>query len=232
MGHLQGQLMLEIQPTKLAAMEAVRHNEDPAGLSLLTIQSRDGKTDIVDIRIPYLLSIMLYNRPSGGVQGMNELQAEYEQKYGPGDYIPSVLLAYLSFRAMVGIGLLLIAVTLLAIYVDVKNLFVKFAWFLKLLPWMIILPYLANTTGWILTETGREPWIVYGLLTMEAGVSKAVTSGMLLTSLIGFILVYGLLVVATLYLMFKFAKAGPEPNEVIQVVEELTPSLVNTVESE
>lgn len=232
MGHLQGQLMLEIQPTKLAAMEAVRHNEDPAGLSLLTIQSRDGKTDIVDIRIPYLLSIMLYNRPSGGVQGMNELQAEYEQKYGPGDYIPSVLLAYLSFRAMVAIGLLLIAVTLLAIYVDVKNLFVKFAWFLKLLPWMIILPYLANTTGWILTETGREPWIVYGLLTMEAGVSKAVTSGMLLTSLIGFILVYGLLVVATLYLMFKFAKAGPEPNEVIQVVEELTPSLVNTVESE
>ena len=232
MGHLQGQLMREIQPTKLAAMEAVRHDEDPAGLSLLTIQSRDGKTDIVDIRIPYLLSIMLYNRPSGGVQGMNELQAEYEQKYGPGDYIPSVFLAYLSFRAMVGIGLLLIAITLLAMYVDVKNLFGKFNWFLKLLPWMIILPYVANTTGWILTETGREPWIVYGLLTMEAGVSKAVTRGMFLTSLIGFILVYGLLVAATLYLMFKFAKAGPEPDGIIQVAEELTPSLVNSVESE
>ena len=227
MGHLQGQLLPEIQPTKLAAMEAVRHNENPAGLSLLTIPSGDGEKDIIDIRVPYLLSFMLYNRFTGEVQGMTELQAEFEQKYGPGDYIPSVFLTYFGFRAMVGIGLLLIAVTLLALYVDWKNLYGKFTWLLKLLPWMIVLPYIANTTGWILTETGRDPWVVYGLLKMEAGVSKAVSSGMLLTSLIGFILVYGLLIAATLYLMFKFAKAGPEGVEIIQPVEEI-PTLLDT----
>ncbi|OGO32314.1 MAG: cytochrome D ubiquinol oxidase subunit I [Chloroflexi bacterium RBG_16_54_11] len=213
-GHLQGQLLARIQPTKLAAMEAVRRNEDPGNLSLLTIPSRDGKTDIIDIQIPRLLSFMLFNRFTGEVQGMTELQAEYEQRYGPGDYIPSVFLTYWSFRAMVGIGLLLFTAVLLAIYIDIKNLYGKFSWFLKLLPWMIVLPYIANTTGWILTEVGRFPWVVYGLLTLQAGVSRSVTGGMFLTSLIGFILVYGLLIAATLYLMFKFSKAGPELTDV------------------
>jgi len=208
-GHSQGQLMVEIQPTKLAAMEAVRNYEDPAGLSMFTLQSMDGTKDIVDIRIPAFLSLMLYNRLTGGVQGYVALQAEYEQMYGPGDYIPPVFLTYWSFRAMVGIGLLLIGVSLLALIIDIKDLYGKFTWFLKLLPWAIILPYLANTTGWILTEVGRFPWVVYTLLKMVDGVSTAISPGMLLTSLIGFILVYGLLVVAMLYLMIKFSKAGP-----------------------
>ncbi len=82
-------------------------------------------------------------------------------------------------------------------------------WFFKLLPFAIALPYLANTTGWIITEVGRFPWVVYGVVNLQDGVSKAVTGGMLLTSLIGFILVYGLLISATVYLMLKFAKAGP-----------------------
>ena len=208
-GHSQGQLMVEIQPTKLAAMEAVRNYEDPADLSLLTIQSLDGTKDIVDIRIPYFLSLMLYNRLTGGVNGYVELQAEYTQMYGPGDYIPPVFLTYWSFRAMVGIGMLLIGVSLLALIIDIKDLYGKFNWFLKLLPWMIVLPYLANTTGWILTEVGRFPWVVYTLLKMEDGVSTVLSPWMLLTSLFGFILVYGLLIVAMLYLMFKFSKAGP-----------------------
>jgi cytochrome d ubiquinol oxidase subunit I len=223
MGHLQGQLMVEIQPTKLAAMEAIRHAEDPADLSLLTIPSLDGDTDIVDIRIPYLLSIMLYNRPTGGVQGMTELQAELEQKYGPGNYIPPVIFTYWTFRAMVGIGLLLLAAVALLIVIIWKDLYQKFSWFLKILPWIILLPYLANSTGWMLTEIGRYPWVVYGLLKMENGVSTAVSGGMLLTSLIGFVLVYALLMLATAYLMLKFAKAGPEPKPPLPPAEELFP---------
>jgi cytochrome bd ubiquinol oxidase subunit I len=230
MGHLQGQLMMEIQPTKLAAMEAVSHYEDPADLSLLTIQGRGGETNLVDIRIPYLLSIMLYNRPSGGVQGMSELQAEYEAKYGPGDYIPSILLTYWTFRAMVGIGIILLGVALIAVYIDMRGMHEKFGWLIKILPWTIILPYLANTTGWILTESGREPWVVYGVLTLEQGVSTSVSSGMFLTSLIGFILVYGLLIVATLYLMFKYAKAGPELTVKAPVEEEISPLLGETAD--
>ena len=126
---------------------------------------------------------------------------------------------------MVGIGLLLIAVNLFALFVDNKNLFEKFSWFLKLLPWMIILPYLANTTGWILTEVGRFPWVVYGLLKMEDGVSVVITGGMLLTSLLGFLLVYGLLLAATLFLLFKFAKAGPTIIDPPPVIDEITPLL-------
>lgn len=210
MGHLQGQLMVKIQPTKLAAMEAIRHDESPADLSLLTIQSLDGDTDIVNIRLPYLLSFMLFNRFSGGVQGMTELQAEYEQKYGPGNYIPPVLFTYWTFRAMVGIGLLLLAAILVVVVMVWKDLFGRLTWFLKLLPWMILLPYLANSTGWMLTEIGRFPWVVYGLLKMENGVSTSITRGMLLTSLIGFVLVYAFLMAVTLYLLLKYAKAGPE----------------------
>ena len=224
-GHSQGQLMVEIQPTKLAAMEAVRNYEDPADLSLLTIQSLDGTKDIVDIRIPYFLSLMLYNRLTGGVNGYVELQAEYAQMYGPGDYIPPVFLTYWSFRAMVGIGLLLIGVSLLALIIDIKDLYGKFNWFLKLLPWMIVLPYLANTTGWILTEVGRFPWVVYTLLKMEDGVSTVLSPWMLLTSLFGFILVYGLLIVAMLYLMFKFSKAGPSLTDSAQPEGDISPLL-------
>ncbi len=220
-GHLQGQLLEKIQPTKLAAMEAVLHNEDPGNLSLFTIANWRGKTNIVDIRIPKLLSFLLFNRFTGEVKGMTELQAEYQQKYGPGDYIPSIFITYWSFRAMVGIGLLLIVAVLLALYIEIKNLYGKFTWFLKLLPWMIALPYIANTSGWILTEVGRFPWVVYGLLTMQAGVSRSVTSGMFLTSLVGFILVYGLLIAATLYLMYKFGKAGPELSDVPPIAEDI-----------
>jgi cytochrome d ubiquinol oxidase subunit I len=92
------------------------------------------------------------------------------------------------------------------------------------------LPYLANTTGWILTEVGRFPWVVYGVVKLQDGVSKAVTGGMFLTSLIGFILVYGLIIIATVYLMMKFAKAGP--TVVVDVPTEFTPSLVNPPESQ
>jgi cytochrome d ubiquinol oxidase subunit I len=129
---------------------------------------------------------------------------------------------------MVGIGLLLIATSLLAFYMQAKNLFAKVGWFLKILPFTIILPYIANTTGWILTESGREPWVVYGLLTMKEGVSKSVSSGMLITSLVGFILVYGLLIAATLYLMFKFAKACPAQSATTPLVEEISPLLGET----
>jgi cytochrome d ubiquinol oxidase subunit I len=224
-GHAQGQLMREIQPTKLAAMEAIRFNVDPADLSLLTIESPDGDKDIVDIRIPFLLSFLLYNSPKGEVQGMTELQAEYSIKYGPGDYIPPVFITYWSFRIMVGIGLLLLATSLLALYIDRRNLFGKFSWFLKILPWLIVLPYLANTTGWMLTEIGRFPWVVYGLLKMENGVSIAITGGMLLTSLIGFLLLYGLLMAATFYLMLKYARAGSDSGEEKPVTDEISPLL-------
>jgi cytochrome d ubiquinol oxidase subunit I len=229
-GHTQGQEINQTQPMKLASLEALFNTENPASLSIITIKNPFTDSLVLDWRIPGGLSFMEYNRFTGEVKGINQLQAQYEQQYGPGDYVPPPVVLYWSFRAMVGAGLLMILISLIALFIDLRNLYGKYPWFFKLLPFAIALPYLANTTGWIITEVGRFPWVVYGVVNLQAGVSKAVTGGMLLTSLIGFILVYGLLISATVYLMLKFAKAGPMVD--IEVPVEFTPSLVNPPESQ
>ncbi len=126
---------------------------------------------------------------------------------------------------MVGVGLLMILISLVALILDLKKWQGKFPWFFKLLPLGIALPYIANTAGWILTEVGRFPWVVYGLVKMQDGVSKAITGGMLLTSLIGFILVYSLLITANIYLMMKNGRAGPSIR--MEEPDDSAPSLVN-----
>jgi cytochrome d ubiquinol oxidase subunit I len=229
-GHTQGQEINQNQPMKLAALEALFNTENPASLSIITIANPFTDDLILDLRIPSVLSFLEYNRFAGEVKGINQLQAQYEQQYGPGNYVPPSVILYWSFRTMVGAGLIMILMSLVALVIDLRNLYGKFSWFLKLLPFAVALPYLANTTGWILTEVGRFPWVVYGLVKMKDGVSKVVTGGMLLTSLIGFILVYGLIIIATVYLMMKFAKAGPTVAG--EVPAEFTPSLVNPPESQ
>ena len=97
---------------------------------------------------------------------------------------------------------------------------------MKIMLWSIALPYIANTAGWLLTEVGRFPWVVYELVKLEESVSNTVSAGMVLTSLIGYALVYSALIVATLYLLQKYAKAGPERAPVVQSVEENWPSLI------
>lgn len=224
-GHSQGQEVNQTQPMKLASLEALFDSENPASLSIITIKNPFTGKLILDWRIPGALSLMEYNRLTGEVKGINQLQAQYEQQYGPGDYVPPPVVLYWSFRTMVGAGLLMILISVVAFIIDLRNLYSKFPWFLKLLPLAIALPYLANTTGWIVTEVGRYPWVVYGLVKMADGVSKSVTPGMFLTSLVGFILVYGLLIAATIYLMIKFGKAGPQDEE--KTKEEFLPSIVN-----
>jgi cytochrome d ubiquinol oxidase subunit I len=228
LGHTQGQELRTTQPMKLASMEALFDTADPASLSIITIKNPFTDAMILDWRIPGGLSFMEYNRFTGVVEGVNQLQARYAQLYGPGDYVPPPVVTYWTFRFMVGAGLLMILISLIALYIDLKNLYEKYSWFVKWLPLAIFLPYIANTTGWILTEFGRYPWVVYGLVKMQDGVSKSVTSGMLWTTLIGFALVYGLLITATVYLMVKAAKAGPPPANISQPSGEFTPSLLDT----
>lgn len=227
-GHAQGQQIPHYQPMKLASLEALYDTENPAALSIVRIENPFTDTVILDIRIPALLSFMTFNRFSGEVQGIYDLQKQYVEQFGPGDYIPPPFILYWSFRSMVGLGLIMILISLFALFVDLRNLYGKVPWFLKLLPLTIVLPYLANTTGWILTEVGRFPWVVYGLVKLQDGVSVVVKSGTLLTSLIGFILVYGILISVTLYLMFKYAKAGPL--ETVEAPADITPSLINPPE--
>jgi cytochrome d ubiquinol oxidase subunit I len=229
-GHAQGQEINRTQPMKLASLEALYATEDPASLSIITIENPFTDSMVLDLRMPGLLSFMEYNRFTGEVKGINQLQAQYEQQYGPGNYVPPPVILYWSFRMMVGAGLIMILISLFAIFVDLRNRYDKYPWFFKLLPFTIALPYLANTTGWILTEVGRFPWIVYELVKLQDGVSLVVPAGMFLTSMIGFILLYGLLITATLYLMLKYAKAGP--TVATEESYEFTPSLVNPPESQ
>ncbi len=228
-GHTQGQELLDIQPMKLASLEALFETENPASLSMITIKNPFNDKLLLDWRIPGALSFMEYNKFTGEVTGINQLQAQYVQEFGPGNYTPPPVVLYWSFRVMVGAGLLMILFSLFALFIDLRNLYRKFSWFLIILTWAIVLPYLANITGWILTEVGRFPWVVYQLVRLQDGVSEVVTSGMFLTSLIGFILLYGLIIIATVYLMMKFAKAGPTPEEGSPV--DFIPSLVNPPES-
>ncbi|GAP15211.1 cytochrome bd-I ubiquinol oxidase subunit 1 apoprotein [Longilinea arvoryzae] len=210
-GHSQAQHMVQTQPMKMAAAEALWNSEDPAALSLFTIVDQANKSNIVDIRIPRLLSLLSYNRLNGRVMGINELQADYEQTYGAGNYTPIIFINYWSFRVMVGLGFLMFAVAAYALFNVLKNRPAEKFKFLNLFPFFIALPYLSNTTGWILTEIGRQPWVVYGLLKTEDAFSPNLSTGMVLASLIGFTLVYGLLLIADVYLLAKYAKAGPEP---------------------
>jgi cytochrome d ubiquinol oxidase subunit I len=208
-GHTMGQYMREVQPMKLAAIEAVWETEQPASFSLLTIGNLTGKEEVWSIRIPYAMSFLACNNFTCEVKGVNELQAEAVQKYGQGDYIPLMVVTYWTFRIMMAFGLLMILFTAFFVWADMRGDITKSKW-MKWVPWLLILPYLANASGWILTEMGRQPWIVYGLLKVQDAVSPNLTPADLLISLIGYTAVYGSLAVAMVYLMKKYATAGPD----------------------
>jgi cytochrome d ubiquinol oxidase subunit I len=208
-GHSQAQHMVQTQPMKMAAAEALWESENPASMSLFTIGNEAEQRDVFAIRIPRLLSLLAYNRLSGEVKGIKNLQAEYQAKYGPGNYTPPIALSYWTFRLMVGAGFLMAFLALLGLYLVLKNQFEGRAWYLRLMLYALFLPYLANTTGWLLTELGRQPWIVFGLMKTDQAVSPTVTSGMVLTSLIIFTLLYGILMAADIYLLAKFARSEP-----------------------
>jgi cytochrome d ubiquinol oxidase subunit I len=205
-GHSQAQHMVQAQPMKMASAEALWNSEDPASMSLFTIGDLENRRDVFAIRVPALLSILSYNRADGTVKGINDLQAEYEQTYGPGDYVPFVPLIYWSFRAMVGAGVLMLALAAWGLFRTMRNRTDARSFYLRWLPLAIALPYLANSTGWIMTEMGRQPWIVFGLQRTADGVSTSVSAGEVLLSLVGFTVVYAALIVADVYLMAKYAR--------------------------
>jgi cytochrome d ubiquinol oxidase subunit I len=114
---------------------------------------------------------------------------------------------------MLTAGLIMVGVALFSLYLVIRGKVQSYRWFLRLLPWAIFLPYVANASGWLMAEGGRQPWIVFGVMRTEAGVSVAVSAGAVLLSLVVFTLVYGALLVANIYLLAKFARKGPSPEE-------------------
>lgn len=217
-GHSQMQHIVDSQPMKVAAAEALWNTEDPAGLSLFTIGDTENREDVFAIRIPGMLSLLALDQLYGEVQGINNLQADYEAEYGPGNYVPPVFVTYWSFRIMVGAGFAMLAAIGYALLLVMGEQLEEQPRFLRVFLWLIPLPYIANTAGWVLTEFGRFPWIVYGLMKIADGISITVPTWSVGLTLVGYTLIYAALMVATIYLLAKYARrgAGPQiPDEVV-----------------
>lgn len=213
-GHTQAQMMTDQQPMKMAAAEALWDTEAPAGFSLFAVGDVEDGRNHINLQIPRGLSVLATNTLDGEVRGINDIQASYEQRFGPGDYIPPVGVAYWSFRLMVGAGFAMIGLALWGLMVLRRGRLVTSRWWLRAMVAAISLPFIANATGWILTEMGRQPWVVFGLLRTEDAVSPTVSATEVLLSLVGFTLVYGVLAAVDGYLMFTTARSGPpEPKD-------------------
>ena len=214
-GDLQGRLMDSQQPMKMAAAEALYTTRRGASFSLLTIGNLSGRP-IFQIRIPHLLSLIATLSWNGTVRGINQVQAAEVAKHGPGSYVPVIWATYWSFRLMVGMGALLLVLTAWGTWLAHRHRLEHSRWFLRAALVGAALPFVANTTGWIFTELGRQPWVVYGVLRTLQGVSPDVGTAEVATTLVGFLVVYTVLGVVDATLMVRSARrrlGEPEHDE-------------------
>ena len=209
-GHLQAQHVAKAQPMKLAVMESLWETANPAPYLLFASIDQDKQQNSLEISVPGALSLLVHGSLDGEIKGIKELQAQYAQQYGPGNYVPDIFPVFWSYRIMIGAGMWLLALTAFAFFQLRQNRLEQTPWLLRAIFWSLPVPYLANSAGWIVTEMGRQPWIVFGLQRVEQAVSPNVSSGAVWTSLIGFTVLYGLLAVVGVHLLKKFARQGPE----------------------
>lgn len=199
-GHMNAEILASTQPTKLAAMESHWVTSEDVPMHLIAWPDQENERNAVEaLPIPGLMSFLVHYNPHGKVQGLKDVPKEDR---------PPVLPVFLSFRAMVALGILLFWVAIWAFWK--RNSIESQPRLLKLLPWMISLPYIANLLGWTVAEMGRQPWIVYGLMRTSEGVSK-VSPSQVWGSLAMFFGVYTLLGAIDFYLIWKFARKGPLP---------------------
>ncbi len=218
-GHYQGQVMVEVQPMKMASAEALWDTEQPASFSLFAVGDKENNRNAISVSIPRALSLLSCNNLDCQVQGINDLQAESVAKYGPGDYIPNLFVTYWSFRLMIGMGMLMILIGGLAVWFHFRGTLAREKWFLKLALWIgIPAAFIANAMGWIFTEMGRQPWIAYGLLKTEVSNSPTVPGAWIIITIVGYTLIYLVLAIAAGYLFVKYAKAGPGEEETAEDV--------------
>jgi cytochrome d ubiquinol oxidase subunit I len=221
LGDNQAKEMEVQQPMKMAAAEALYNTTSGASFSLLTIGDLSGNP-VFQVRVPHILSVLATNTWDGKVQGINQLQKQAAKKYGAGSYVPVIWICYWSFRIMVGLGILLFALGGIALWLVRKRRLEQSPRFLRFATWMVLAPFLANSFGWIFTEVGRQPWVVYGLLKTSKAVTL-ISPGYVAVSLVGFTAIYSLLAVIEIGLMVRLAKVPPaiETSEEAERVPEL-----------
>ncbi len=221
-GDVQGKIMTEVQPMKMAAAEALYDTEQPAAFSWFTLGTPDGQTEKFSIKTPKLLSFLATGTWDGKVEGINQLRERYEAKYGQdpgaayysaGGYVPIIPVTYWSFRFMIGLGVFAAAGAALVLWLTRKGRAPTSPWFGRMAITLPIAVVLANSWGWIFTEMGRQPWVVFGLMTVDNAASPGVSTTEAWISLLTLTLLYAVLAVVEFGLMWKYIRKGPDPYE-------------------
>ena len=207
-GDLQAKVMTSVQPMKMAAAEALYQAEQPASFSVFTIGSLDGSQELFSVRIPNLLSFLATGTFDGRVQGINDLQATYQLQYGPGDYRPIIPLTYWTFRLMIGTGALAALAALWMLWALRRRSVRLSRWVVGTAVALPLLPLAANSLGWVFTEMGRQPWIVFGLMPTAAGVSPGTSTLEVLITMVSFTVLYGGLAIVEVGLLLRRIRAG------------------------
>ncbi len=228
-GDVQGKIMTEVQPMKMAAAEGLYETTDSAPFSVLSLGSLDGSEATRIIEIPGLLSFLAHGDFGAEVEGINDLRREYqatmvdkvEQEYGADvaalvtddDYTPNIPVTYWSFRLMMGAGFLTMLFAAMALWATRKGGAPQARWWVWVAVATPLLPVFANSFGWIFTEMGRQPWIVFGLMTTATGVSPTVSAAEVWISMIAYTLVYAALAVIEVKLFLTYVRRGADPFE-------------------
>ncbi|WP_166260091.1 cytochrome ubiquinol oxidase subunit I [Marinobacter salicampi] len=203
-GDFHGLNTLEHQPQKVAAMEGHWETATNVPLLLFAIPDQENQTNHYEVGIPGLASLILTHDWDGELIGLNDVPAAER---------PPVAIVFWAFRVMVGLGLLMIAFALTGLFLRRGGRYWQTPWFLQSMRFMSITPFIAVLAGWFVTEIGRAPWLVQGIMTHSEGVSPSLTGGMALFTLIGYIVVYALVFTAGLYYLMRVLYAGPEASD-------------------
>jgi cytochrome bd ubiquinol oxidase subunit I len=209
-GNQLGVIETHYQPMKIAAAEAQWTNCQPCSFSALQFggfsQSHQSATEILPV--PHLLSVLATGTWSGPVTGLNELQSQYQARYGPGNYIPNVAIQYWSMRTMAYLASLVLVFALWGGWLLLRDKLRTARLFLLLSVWAVVTPFLMNTAGWLLTESGRQPWIVQGLQKTVNANSPSVSTTDIVISLSAFVIAYIILGALDLGLMLRYSRSG------------------------
>jgi cytochrome bd ubiquinol oxidase subunit I len=204
LGDLHGLNTFEHQPAKVAAMEGHWETRAGAPFVLFALPDQDAATNRYEVTIPKLGSLILTHEIDGTVRGLEEW---------PPDERPYVPIVFWSFRLMVGLGLLMIATAAISLWLRPGGRIYRTPWFLKLCIALSPAGFIAILAGWVTTEVGRQPWVVYGLLRTADAATPAVTPGAVATSLAALVIVYGIIFPAGMVYMLRLVRAGPVPPE-------------------
>ncbi len=202
LGDLHGLNTLEHQPAKIAAIEGHWQPERGAPLILFALPDQAAAANRYQVGIPKLGSLILTHSLDGEVPGLSQWPAADR---------PYVPLAFFAFRLMVGLGFLMLGVAAAGLWLRLRGRLYEASWFHRLALACSPIGFIALLAGWVTTEVGRQPWVVYGLMRTADAVTPALTGGAVLTSLAAFVIVYGLIFPAGVYYMIRLVKRGPQP---------------------